>query len=182
MDTEWHELFQLQRVPSELTGPGPLQVKMLSPPQPPLAEQTKPFTDTLSSQGHTNRAGHGSLELTSLTICSWTLLLACRNACCSSLRKFSDFWHLAMSKEILKKENPDTHVRKKAWNRFWKRNKFSCLLLLPIGTSKFQTNPLKFILILHSVKQECSSRQLRTDDVFLHQYLYILFNKLWINC
>lgn len=110
------------------------QMKMLNPLQPTLAGQTKPFPDTLSSQGHTNRAGHGSLELICLTICSWTLLLACRNACCSSLRKFSDFWHLAMSKEILKKENTGRHVTNKAWNRFWKRNEFSRLLSLLIGT------------------------------------------------
>lgn len=112
----------------------------------------------LQTLGQTNRAGQGSLELTCLTICSWTLLLACRNACCSSLRKFSDFWHLAMSKEILKKENTDRLVRNKAWNRFWKRNKFPWLLLL-IGTWKFQTKPLKLMLILHSAKQESSYRQ-----------------------
>lgn len=65
--------------------------------------------------------------LCSLTICSWTLLLACENACCSSLRKFSDFWHLAISKEILKKENPHRE-RYKAQTRFWRRNNHWCSL------------------------------------------------------
>lgn len=44
------QLLQLQHLPSELTGPGPSQVKMLSPLQPTLAGQTKPFTDTGSDK------------------------------------------------------------------------------------------------------------------------------------
>lgn len=99
-----------------------------------------------------------SLGLSCLTICSCTLLFAWENACCSSLRKFSDFWHLTISEEILKKQkhtrknpqsNKNKHIQRyKAWNRFWRTTFWSSLLQLLTYASPFQTNPLKLILLI----------------------------------